>query len=160
MTSPLEDLEAFLAEKRDAREYRRGLAVKLALKGYAYDVICDILTVTPGFVSQAKKAYETQGVAGLLLKYKGSQSFLRPDERQSVIHWLKEQQEWSVDKLRSHIEDTYGVVFQSRQSYYDLFAAAKITWKKAQRTNPRHDPTQVAAKTKRSVSCCSSGKTP
>ena len=158
MTPPLEELETFLAEKRDAREYRRALAVKLALKGYAYDVICDILTVTPGFVSQVKKAYEADGVAGLLLKYKGSQSFLRPDERQSVIHWLKEQQEWSGDTLRSHIEDTVGVVFQSRQSYYDLLAVAKITWKKAQRVNPRRDPALVAAKKKRSVSSYSTEK--
>jgi putative transposase len=159
MTPPIEELEAFLAEKRDTREYRRALAVKMALKGYAYDVICDILSVTPGFVSQSKKAYEAHGVSGLLLKYKGSQSFLQPDERQSVINWLQEQQEWSVDRLKSYIEDTYCVVFQSRQSYYDLFAAAKITWKKAQRANPRHDPTLVAAKKKRSVSSWSARKT-
>jgi putative transposase len=152
MTPPIEELEAFLAEKRDAREYRRALAVKMALKGYAYDVICDILSVSPGFVSQSKQAYEAHGVSGLVLKYKGSQSFLRPDERQSVINWLQEQQEWSVDRLKSYIEDIYGVVFQSRQSYYDLFAAAKITWKKAQRANPRYDPTLVTAKKKRSVS--------
>ena len=81
MTPHMEELEAFLAEKRDAREYRRALAVKMALKGYAYDVICDILSVTPGFVSQSKKAYEEHGVTGLLLKYKGSQSFLCPEAR-------------------------------------------------------------------------------
>ncbi len=43
MTPHMEELETFLAEKRDAREYRRALAVKMALKGYAYDAICDIL---------------------------------------------------------------------------------------------------------------------
>lgn len=158
MTPPIDELEAFLAEQRDAREYRRALAVKMVLKGYAYDVICDILSVSPGFVSQAKQAYEAHGAAGLVLKYKGSQSFLSSDERQSILKWLQEQQEWSVDRLKSYIEDTYSVVFQSRQSYYDLFAAAKITWKKAQRANPRHDPTQVAAKKKRSVSSWSAGK--
>jgi hypothetical protein len=31
-----DDLVAFLAEKRDSREYRRALAVKLALLGYTY----------------------------------------------------------------------------------------------------------------------------
>ena len=158
MTPHMEELETFLAEKRDAREYRRALAVKMALKGYAYDAICDILSVTPGFVSQSKKAYEEHGVAGLLLKYKGSQSFLCPEARQAVIQWLQEQQEWGVEQLKSHIEDTYGVVFQSRQSYYDLLAAAKITWKKAQRANPRRDPTLVAAKKKRSVRSWSPGK--
>ena len=146
MIADMEELEVFIAEKRDAREYRRALAVKMALKGYEYDVICDILSVTPGFISQSKKAYIAQGTAGLLLKYKGSQSFLRPEERQAVIQWLQEQKEWNVDHLKVHIEDTYDVVFQSRQSYYDLFAAAKITWKKAQRVNPQRDPVVVETK--------------
>ena len=158
MIRSLEELETFLTEKRDAREYRRALAVKMALKGYAYDVICDILSVTPGFISQSKKAYEEYGIPGLLLKYKGSQSFLSPEERQAVIAWLQEQQAWNVDQLKSHIQDTYGVVFQSRQSYYDLFAAAKITWKKAQGMNPRRDPALVAAKKKRFVNSLSDGK--
>jgi putative transposase len=146
MIADMEKLEVFIAEKRDAREYRRALAVKMALKGYEYDVICDILSVTSGFISQSKKAYIEQGTAGLLLKYKGSQSFLRPEERQAVIQWLQEQKEWNVDHLKAHIEDTYDVVFQSRQSYYDLFAAAKITWKKAQRVNPQRDPVVVETK--------------
>ncbi len=146
MVADMEELEVFIAEKRDSREYRRALAVKMALKGYEYDVICDILSVTPGFISQSKKAYIAQGTAGLLLKYKGSQSFLRPEERQAVIQWLQEQKEWNVDHLKAHIEDTYDVVFQSRQSYYDLFAAAKITWKKAQRVNPQRDPVVVETK--------------
>ncbi len=146
MVADMEELEVFIAEKRDSREYRRALAVKMALKGYEYDVICDILSVTPGFISQSKKAYIAQGTAGLLLKYKGSQSFLRPEERQAVIQWLQEQKEWNVDHLKAHIEDTYDVVFQSRQSYYDLFAAAKITWKKAQRVHPKRDPVVVETK--------------
>ena len=29
----------------------------MALKGYLYDVICDILGVSPGYISQWKKAY-------------------------------------------------------------------------------------------------------
>jgi transposase len=77
----------------------RALAVKLALQGYMYDVISDILDVTPGFVSQSKKAYETQGTEGLTLKHKGSQPFLSTEERQTVINWLKTQQEWSVERL-------------------------------------------------------------
>jgi transposase len=57
MIADMEELEVFITEKHDSREYRRALAVKMALKGYEYDVICDILSVTPGFISQSKKAY-------------------------------------------------------------------------------------------------------
>jgi putative transposase len=149
MASSLDELEAFLAEKRDSREYRRGIAVKMALKGYLYEVICDILAVSPGYISQWKKAYEEYGITGLLLKHKGSQSFLTDDEREAVLAWIQSQESWSVDQLKTHLEATYDIVFQSRQSYYELLAAARITWKKAQRANPAHDPDAVAAKKKR-----------
>ena len=108
-----------------------------------------MLDVTPGFVSQWKKAYETQGTAGLTLKYQGSQSYLSASQRQAVIEWLKKEQEWSVERLHAHIETTYGVVFQSRQSYYQLLADAGITYKQAQRANPKRDEQRVAAKKKK-----------
>jgi putative transposase len=149
MASIPADLTAFLAEKRDSREYRRALAVKLALQGYLYEVISDMLDVTPGFVSQAKQAYETQGTGGLLLNYRGSQPYLSTSERQAVLEWLKAQQEWSVERLSDYIATTYGVAFQSRQSYYQLLADAGITYKQAQRINPKRDEQRVAAKKKR-----------
>ena len=152
-----DDLDAFLAEKRDSREYRRAIAVKMAFRGYLYEAICDILNVQPSFVSEWKKMYLEHGIDGLVLKYKGSSSFLSEAERQSVITWLQEQQEWTVERLKSHIEGTYQVVFQSRQSYYDLFAEAKITWKQAQRTNPNKNPEAVAAKKKRSLNTSKRG---
>lgn len=150
MASIPADLTAFLAEKRDSREYRRALAVKLALQGYLYQVISDMLDVTPGFVSQSKKAYETEGTAALTLKHKGGQPYLSATERQAVIAWLKAQQEWSVEYLEAYIETTYGVVFQSRQSYYQLLADAGITYKRAQRANPKRDEQLVVAKKKKS----------
>ena len=149
MVSIPTDLTAFLAEKRDSREYRRALAVKLALLGYRYEAICEMLDVTLGFVSQAKKAYEAQGTIGLTLKYQGTQPYLSASERQAVIDWLKTEQQWSVQRLQEHIETSYGVVFQSRQSYYQLLADAGISYKQAQRTNPKRDEERIAAKKKR-----------
>ena len=150
MASIPADLTAFLAQKRDSREYRRALAVKLALQGYLYQAISDMLDVTPGFVSQAKTAYERFGTAGLTLKYQGSQPYLPASERQAVIEWLKSQHEWSLERLCDYIEITYGVVFQSRQSYYQLLADAGISYKQAQRVNHKRDEERVAAKKKRS----------
>src|SRR5215207_6481732 len=124
MVSIPEDLTAFLASPRDSREYRRGLAVKFALLGYRYETICEMLDVTLGFVSQSKQAYESQGTAGLLLNYQGAQPYLSTSARQAVIDWLKNQQEWSVERLQAHIQSSYAVVFQSRQSYYQLLADA------------------------------------
>jgi putative transposase len=146
------DLMTFLREQRDVREYRRGLAVKLALQGYTCEAIADMLDVSPGFVSQAKKAYETQGVTGLVLKYQGFKPYLSDGERKSVIDWLKAQQEWSVERLMTYIQETYDVIFQSRQSYYQLLDDAGMSHKKTQSTQPQRDEARVAAKKKRSVS--------
>ena len=48
---------------------------------------------------------------------------------------------------QTHIEEHYEVVFESNQSYYELFAQAGITWKKTQRSNPKKDPELVEKKT-------------
>lgn len=149
MSSIPADLTAFLAEKRDSREYRRALAVKLALLGYRYEAIGEMLDVTIGFVSQSKKAYEKDGTDGFTLKYHGAQPYLSASERQSVIDWLKNEREWSVERLQTYIESTYDVVFQSRQSYYQLLADAGISYKQVQRTNPKRDEQQVASKKER-----------
>lgn len=149
MTVTPDDLTAFLDENRDSREYRRALAVKMALQGYMVEFIADMLQISPGFVSQAKKAYMTDGVAGLCLKYQGSLSKLSPDERRAVITWIQTQNEWSIEQLADHIEITYGVVFQSRQSYYQLYDEAGISYKKAQSMNPQSNSDLVAAKKKR-----------
>lgn len=152
MTPIPDDLTAFLSTHCDSREYRRGLAVKLALLGYEYQAISAMLDVTPGFVSQAKKAYQLHGVDGLTLKYEGRKPLLTDDERVAVVTWLKQAQQWSVEQLQQHIEQTYGVVFKSRQSYYDLLAEAGITHKRAQSTNPKRDDQQVQTKKKTSKS--------
>jgi len=38
------------------------------------------------------------------------------------------------------------VVYESKQSDYDLFAAADISWKKTSKVNPKADAKAVAAK--------------
>jgi putative transposase len=141
-----EDLVAFLNEPRDSREYRRGVAVKLALQQVPYAQICALLDVTPGFVSQQKQAYLTAGVAGLRLKYHGAKPFLNPTAHAAVIAWLQAGQQWSLRALQQYLEQTYQVVFRSDQSYYDLFAEAGIRYKKSQARNPKQDPDQIAAK--------------
>lgn len=145
-----EALLAFLAQHRDSREDRRGLAVKWALQGQTSITISDLLAVTPEFVSQAKSAYDTKGGDGLRLNYTGGHSYVSPEEREAIIAWLKEQRTWSVQRLSVHLQTTYGVVSQSLQSYYDLLAAAGITYKKAQATYSERNDEQVTAKKQRS----------
>ena len=81
--------------------------------------------------------YEYKGAEGLLLKYKGSKSFLTPSQRNEVIIYLKKLTHFSVEELRDYVESTHGVVYKSKQSYYDLFDEAGISWHKSQKINPK-----------------------
>ena len=146
MAVSTDDLDVFLAQTRDGREVKRAIAVKMALSGYLYSAICEIVGGTPSFVSEWKQAYLSHGIDGLRLHYRGSTGFLSVEQRQAVFDWLQNEQSWSVEQLQAHIETTYSIVFQSRQSYYDLLAQAKITHKKVQRTNPNRDDEKVRAK--------------
>jgi putative transposase len=147
MTAPVpDDLARFLDEPRDSREYRRALAVTMALQGYMVEFVADILQVSPGFVSQAKKAYQTAGVAGFQLEYLGNQPYLAEDERQAVISWIQAQTEWFIAQIAQYIEETHGIVFQSQQSYYQLLSEAKISYKRAQSVHKHGNSERIAAK--------------
>jgi putative transposase len=38
-----------------------------------------------------------------------------------------------------YVEQEFGVSYKSKQSYYELFARANISWKKTQKINPKSD---------------------
>ncbi|GAB4344501.1 MAG: hypothetical protein OHK0047_37550 [Leptolyngbyaceae cyanobacterium] len=100
-----------------------------------------------GFISKWRKVFQQQGVAGLVLRHRGSTGYLNAQQRQSVIDWLKQKNYWNLLELQQYVEDTYEVVFASNQSYYDLFVDAGISWKKAQKRNPKADTELVERKT-------------
>lgn len=103
--------------------------------------------MSAGFVRDWSVAYEAQGVAGLGLGYQGALPYLNSQQRQAVVDWLREKNYWHLPELQQHLEERYGIVFQSKQSYYDLFHEAGISWKKSQSSNPRKDPELVEKKT-------------
>lgn len=53
---------------------------------------------------------------------------------------------WTFNELEYQIASKYGVTFASKQSYYDLFDEAGISWKKTSANNPKYDPELVSSK--------------
>ena len=137
-------LEDFIASNPDARELKRALAVKMTLSDYTHGQIAEILGVTSGFISKWKKQFLAQGVDSLRLAYQGSQPYLSLEERQQAVEWLGEKTQTSVPELATYIEQHFGVVFKSSQSYYELLSHARYSWKKTQQRNPKADPEQIA----------------
>jgi len=142
----IETLDTFIKTTKDALELKRALAVELEREGHNHKEIGRMLKVSTSFVSKWKKVFEDEGVAGLKLGYKGTVGYLSQDARDEIIAWQREQRRWDLSALRARVKNKYGVVYKSKQSYYDLFRAAGISWKKAQKVNPKKDPAKIAAK--------------
>ena len=126
----IEALDRFIKVAQDAREVKRAIVVKLLKQGHKLKETSQLLNVSLGFGSKWKRIFDQDGVEGLKLGYKGSQGYLMPEQREAVIEWLKSKNHWELAKLQTHLRGQYQVVYKSRQSYYDLFQAAGISWKK------------------------------
>ena len=114
-------LEDIIDSKED-REVKRAVAVKMVLLGFKTQEICDVLAVSNSFVSKWKTIYENEGAKGLLLHYHGSKGFLTEHQRNEIIFHLKCRTHYGIEELRDLIESQDGIVYQSKQSYYDLLA--------------------------------------
>ena len=142
----MEELIDFIQGNPDPRELKRALAVQMVMPNYKHSEIGNILRVSVGFVSKWKYTFGEQGITGLKLKHQGSRGYLNCRQRQAVIDWLKQKNYWQLDELKQHIEESFDVIFESNQSYYELFKQADISWKKTQKKNPNKDPELVAKK--------------
>jgi transposase len=130
-------LADFIKNSNQPREIKRATAIKMLLSGYKHEEIMPILGVSSGFISTYKKAFFKMGIDGLKLGHKGSNE---------VIEWLQTKDRWTLNELEYQIASKYGVTFSSKQSYYDLFDAASISWKKTQANNPKYDQELVDSK--------------
>ncbi len=139
----MNDIDNFLAE---CRECKRALAVKLDLLGFASAFIEELLNVSASFVRKWRVRYRKYGVDSLYEQYKGSEGYLSPAERTEVLAFLMTKDYYGFDQLCAYVEEHYGVVYTSRQSYYDLFHEAHISWKKTEHAHPDHDETKVLAR--------------
>ncbi len=135
-----------IIDAKEGRAIKRALAAKMVLEGFEISTICKLLDVSDSFVSKWKNIYEDKGAEGLLLNHKGSKSFLTSEQRYEVILYLKTLSHFSVEELRDYIENTHGIVYKSKQSYYDLFDEAGISWHKSQKVNPKRNEKKISAK--------------
>lgn len=142
----MDELTELIQSNPDPRELKRALAVQMVMQEYTYCEIRDVLGVSLGFISKWRQLYEQQGVAGLCLRHQGSRGYLSSEQRQGVVKWLQQKNYWNLSELQQYVEARYDVVFESKQSYYSLFAEAGIRWKKTQKCNPKADPEAVEKK--------------
>lgn len=151
--SRIAELQEFIAEGSNTREVRKALAVKLVYQGYLYQEIQTILNVSLGSISGWKQAYELQGIDGLRLNHKGRISYLTSEQKEEVLSWLQTKNCWELGELEYKLAFDYNVIYESKQSYYNLFNIAGINWKKTTKLNPKANPNAVAEKKRRLKPC-------
>lgn len=78
--------------------------------------------------------------------YKGSEGYLSEAQKQEVVDFLKLQQSCSLETLTSYLEEKFDIIYKSKQSYYDLFDLAGMSWKKTEKINPKKDEQKVLEK--------------
>lgn len=145
----MNSLSQFIASTTDARELKRALAVQMRQQGYPYQQIESLLKVSQSFISKWQQLYQQQGIDVLKLGYWGTQGYLDDTSKQALMEWLRQRQTCQLEELIAHVDLTYGVVFKSQQSYYDLLHQAGLSWKKTQAQRPQKDEVQVTQKNKR-----------
>ena len=142
----MHDIDEIINEARDAREVKRAVSVKMGQHGFSPAQICQILNVSLQYVSKWKGRYEAEGVAVLGVKYRGSEGYLREAERDELQQWIGEQETVSVEAVRDYVEERYGVVYHSKQSYYELLEAGGMSYHRSEKRNPKWDEAQILAR--------------
>lgn len=117
------DIDEIINEATDAREVKRAVSIKMGQQGFSPAQICQVLNVSLQYVSKWKGQYEAEGAAALRVRYRGSEGYLREAERQEILQWIGAQETVSVETVRDYVEERYGVVYHSKQSYYELLEA-------------------------------------
>ena len=139
----MQSLDEIISESTDVREVKRALSVKLLQNGLSATAVSELLKVSVQYVSKWKVKYEAEGADGLAVGYAGSQSYLNEQERNAIVAWIKAQKTLSVEQVRDYVEAEYGVVYQSKQSYYDLLEAGGMSYHQSEKQNPKRDEEQV-----------------
>ena len=105
-----------------------------------------LLDVSDSFVSKWKIIYENEGASALKVNYQGGTGFLTEVQHIQMMVHLKNQSHGSVEELRNYIERQFGIVYQSKPSYYNLLKEAGLSWHQTQAVNPKREEAQVLRK--------------
>ena len=139
----MESLDDIINASTDGREVKRALSVKMALQEMPTSQISALLNVSAQYVSKWRVRYEAAGAQALLLGYQGSSGYLSGEQREAICAWIQSHERITVEAVRDYIEAEYDVLYQSKQSYYDLLQEAGLSYHKSEPRNPQRDEALV-----------------
>jgi putative transposase len=69
--------------------------------------------------------------------------YLTQEQREALSQWIQGHPTITLEAVRHYLQEQYGVVYQSKQSYYDLMQAAGWSYHKSEKRNPKRDEALV-----------------
>jgi putative transposase len=139
----MQGIDESINEAIDAREVKGAVSVKMSQQGFSAAPICQVLNVSPQYVSKWKGQYEEVGVTALRLGHRGSGGYLKEGERQETLQWIGGHETMSGEAVRDYVEERYGVGYRSKQSYYELLEAGGLSYHRSAKSNPKRDAAQL-----------------
>ncbi len=106
----LDELDDFINQTPEATEIKRALAVKMILSGKSYHEVKELLKVSQSFISEWKNQALFHGVESLRVQYKGTQGYLKAEEKEQIIDWLRAQDYLRLSDLQNYLQKQYNVV--------------------------------------------------
>ena len=106
----LDELDDFINQTPEATEIKRALAVKMILSGKSYHEVKELLKVSQSFISEWKNQALFHGVESLRVQYKGTQGYLKAEEKEQIIEWLRAQDYLRLSDLQNYLQKQYNVV--------------------------------------------------
>lgn len=100
----MDRLAKLIAETTAVRELKGALRVKLSEEGMATETIGVVLQVTPRAVRQWRKRYKREGGEGVHVRDRGSESYLRGEQRREIEERLGSQEPSTGDEGRDELE--------------------------------------------------------
>jgi len=142
----METLDDLINDATDPRETKRALAVKMLQTGLSPQSIANLLNVSEQYISKWKIKFEKEGALGLRLAYRGKPPYLTVNQRQQVVQWVETHDTLTIETLRDYVESQYEVIYESKQSYYDLLVDGGMSYHRTTATNPKYDEDKVLQK--------------
>jgi putative transposase len=146
MEVDMTSLDEIINESRDVREVKRALSVKMVHQGISPEQISTLLNVSLQYISKWKVKYALEGVDALFVSYQGSKSYLTQEQKQEILQWVAQHSTLKIEEIIVHIEEKYQVIYQSKQSYYDLLEQGGMSYHRSEPVNPRHNTARVLVK--------------
>ena len=136
-------------------------AVRLYGTGYPLQMILDVTGCSISSLREWVRAYQLLGLTALIDHRSGGNSAkLTPAQRQEVQACLEQYtprqlleaeahtptgQFWTVEDVELAVQRRYGVQYQSRVSYYNLFHACGFSYQRTEKVFKSQRPLEIAA---------------